>query len=112
MVSLKCNFCNTSTFAVELKPHRDREEFKRNGHRNVDANGSKKVIVLGEKVCKQCRDNNFKDGKQEFTESNTTTSNETLSSQKSYIPLKDMDKQQYRDLRIRDLMSLYAHLEN
>ena len=58
------------------------------------------MITLGEKICYQCKNNKFKEGKQEFSEANI---NDAVASQKSYIPLNDENKQQYRELRIRDL---------
>jgi hypothetical protein len=101
---MKCNFCNSTTLAVDLKKDNSthhREESKKSQVKgNAVGDHSKKMITLGEKICYQCKNNKFNDGKTEFSEANN---NDSVASQKSYIPLNDENKQQYRELRIRDL---------
>lgn len=101
---MKCIFCNSTTLAVDLK--KDNSTHYRDDSKKSQAKGngvvdhSKKIITLGVKICYQCKNDNYKDGKQEFYEANN---NDAVASQKSYIPLNDENKQQYRELRIRDL---------
>ena len=87
---MKCNFCSSTTLAVDLKKDNSihlREEIKRPQVKaNAGGDQSKKMITLGEKICYQCKINKFKDGKMEFSEANT---NDAIASQKSYIPLND-----------------------
>lgn len=108
LIPMKCKLCNQYAFAIDLKPQKKesagREEYKSNFTRSNDiAAGHKKHIILGERVCINCKENKLNEGKQEFAEQNQTDNNDTSSSQKSYIPLKNIDKEHYRELRVRDL---------
>lgn len=96
MVILKCNFCNTSNFAVQL-PVSKAEEISNLRRGRVD---DKKKKVLGRKTCYSCKHNNFNDGKFEFTEEKNF---DKEGARKSYIVLDVKDKNQYRELRVRDL---------
>jgi hypothetical protein len=87
---MKCNFCNSTTLAVDLKKDNStyhREDSKKSQAKvNAVSDHSKKIITLGEKICYQCKNNNFNDGKMEFSEANN---NDAVASQKSYIALND-----------------------
>ena len=100
---MNCNFCESTTLAVDLKKDNSthhREESKKSQEKgNAVGDHSKKMITLGEMICYQCKESKFKDGKMEFSEAN----NDAMASQKSYFPLNYENKQQYRELRIRDL---------
>lgn len=93
LVTMKCKNCNSTTLAVDLKKENSthhREESKRSqGRGGADGDQSKKIIILGEKICYQCKKNKFNDGKHEFSEANN---NDAVASQKSYIPLNDENK--------------------
>lgn len=51
---------------------------------------------MGEKICYACKKDNFRQGKQPFEKV-------TANAEVSYIPLNILNKQQYRELRVRDL---------
>lgn len=82
---LRCKFCQTSIFAIQL-PLSKREE------RKGRTDESKKKKVLGKKICNSCRDNGFNGGKFEFTEE---TNNQKETACKSYVVLNVKDKKQY-----------------
>jgi hypothetical protein len=93
---LKCNFCNTSNFAVQLPAGKSEE----GGNTRKQRQDDKKKKVLGRKICNSCKNNNFNDGKFEFTEERNF---DKEGAKKSYIVLDIKDKLQYRELRVRDL---------
>lgn len=58
--------------------------------------------MLGDKICFSCRENKFKQGKTQFKEEKK---GEQIfqDAEKSYIPIDIENKQQFRDIRVREL---------
>ena len=81
LVPMKCKLCNSYAFAIDLKPQKIRDPINEESkqiypNKSNDANSQKKTVILGEKVCINCKENKINEGKQEFAEQNQSGNND------------------------------------